>query len=90
MCGRFTLRTPLSVLAKQFEFDLNVAMDGVRPWFNIAPTQTVLAVRQIEQGARREVANLFWGLIPSWAKDNKGAYAWINARSDTRTAFRSM
>src|SRR3954469_26194 len=73
MCGRFTLRTPLSVLAKQFEFDFDAAMGDARPRYNIAPTQTVFAVRQIEQGARRELAKLFWGLIPSWAKDNKGA-----------------
>src|SRR5947208_8345386 len=54
--------------------------------------KTVFAVRQIEQGARRELAKLFWGLIPSWAKDNKGAYACINARSDsvaTKPTFRS-
>jgi putative SOS response-associated peptidase YedK len=92
MCGRFTLRTPLSVLAKQFEFDLDAAIGDVRPRYNIAPTQTVFGVRQIEQGASRELAKLFWGLIPSWAKDNKGAYACINARSDTvatKPTFRS-
>jgi putative SOS response-associated peptidase YedK len=83
MCGRFTLRTPLPVLAKQFEFYLEAAIGDVRPRYNIAPTQTVLAVRQIEQGSRRELAKFFWGLVPSWAKDQKGAYACINARSDT-------
>jgi len=91
MCGRFTLRTPLTVLAKQFQFDLEAASADVRPRYNIAPTQTVLAVRQIEQGSRREPVKLFWGLIPSWAKDNKGAYACINARSDsvaTKPTFR--
>ena len=81
MCGRFTLRTPLTVLAEQFRFDLDAAVADVKPRYNIAPTQTVLAVRQIEQGASRELARFFWGLIPSWAKDNKGAYACINARS---------
>src|SRR4051812_15535097 len=40
-------------------------------------------VVQIEQGARRELVRLFWGLSPSWAKHNKGAYACINARSDS-------
>jgi len=25
MCGRFTLRTPLTVLAKQFQFELDFA-----------------------------------------------------------------
>jgi putative SOS response-associated peptidase YedK len=92
MCGRFTLRTPLTVLARQFQFDLDAALAGAGPRYNIAPTQTVFAVRQIEQGARRELAKLFWGLIPSWAKDNKGAYACINARADTvatKPTFRS-
>jgi putative SOS response-associated peptidase YedK len=83
MCGRFTLRTPLTVLAKQFQFDLDAAMGEVGPRYNIAPTQTVLAVRQQEPGAKHELAKFFWGLIPSWAKDNKGAYACINARSDS-------
>jgi putative SOS response-associated peptidase YedK len=39
--------------------------------YNIAPTQTVRAVRRIEQGARWELAKLYRGLIPSWAKDSK-------------------
>jgi len=93
MCGRFTLRTPLSVLAKQFEFDVETATAEVRPRYNIAPTQAILAVRQIEQGAKCELARLFWGLVPSWAKDSKGAYACINARADsvaTKPTFRSV
>ena len=36
------------------------------PRFNIAPTQTVIAVRQ---NGQREFAQLRWGLIPSWADD---------------------
>jgi len=91
MCGRFTLRAPLTVLATQFQFDRDSALD-VRPRYNIAPTQNVLAVKQIEQGASRELAQFFRGLIPSWAKDNEGAYAYINARSDTiatKPTFRS-
>jgi len=81
MCGRFTLRTPLTVLATQFQFDFDAATES-RPRYNIAPTQTIFAVRQIEQGAKRELARLFWGLVPSWAKDSKGEYACINARAD--------
>src|SRR4051812_39818678 len=91
MGGRFTLRTPLTVLAKQFQFDPEAASADVRPRYNIAPTQTVLAVRQIEQGSRREPVKLFWGLIPSWGRDNKGGYASINARSvrvATKPTFR--
>jgi|SRR3954447_21830177 putative SOS response-associated peptidase YedK len=43
MCGRFTLRTPLTVLAKQFQFDLDAALRETGPRYNIAPTQTVTA-----------------------------------------------
>src|SRR5262245_825257 len=92
MCGRFTLRTPLTVLAKQLQFDLDAAFAKVGPRYNIAPTQDVLAVRQPEQGAKAELVALRWGLIPVWAKDAKIGYSTINARSDTvaeKPAFRS-
>jgi putative SOS response-associated peptidase YedK len=88
MCGRFTLRTPLSVLAERFLFDLEGA--SAVPRFNIAPTQEILAVRQ-EQG-RRRLVSLHWGLIPPWAKSPKMAYSTINARADTiatKPAFRA-
>jgi len=85
MCGRYTLRTPLNVLAEQFLFNLGYA-EAV-PRFNIPPTTEVLAVRQ-----PRELAKFRCGLIPSWAKDAKIAYSTINARADTvatKPAFRS-
>jgi putative SOS response-associated peptidase YedK len=91
MCGRYTLRTPLAVLAKQFEFELRDSLPEFGPLFNIAPTQEVAAVRAGEDG-RRELALLHWGLIPSWAKDAKRAFSMIMARADsvaTKPAFRS-
>jgi putative SOS response-associated peptidase YedK len=51
MCGRFTLRTPRAVLAKQFAFELDASLAGISPRYKIAPTQAVFAVRQIEQAA---------------------------------------
>src|SRR5262245_38817935 len=92
MCGRYTLRTPLTVLSEQFLFDLGDAFSKVRPRYNIPPTTSVLAVRQLEQGAKRELVELRWGLIPVWAKDAKIAYSTINARGDTvaeKPAFRA-
>jgi putative SOS response-associated peptidase YedK len=94
MCGRFTLRTPLTVLAQQFLFDLGdlSAATQVSPRFNIAPTQTVAAVRRSEPAGKRELALFYWGLIPSWAKDSKIASSLINARSETlaeKPAFRT-
>ena len=92
MCGRFNLRTPLTVLAEKFLFDLGpLAKEAFRPRYNIAPTQYIAAVRLDSQG-KRQLAMLHWGLIPSWAKDTKIGYSTINARGDTvatKPAFRS-
>jgi putative SOS response-associated peptidase YedK len=94
MCGRFTLRAPLTVLSQQFLFDLGPAAEiaAVRPRYNVAPTQTIAAIRQLESGGKRKLAWLHWGLIPSWAKDAKMAASMINARGETvaeKPAFRT-
>ena len=100
MCGRFNLRTPMTVLAQQFLFELGpLAAEAFRPRYNIAPTQLVAAVvnrRDHAAPGKRELALFHWGLIPSWAKDKKVAYSTINARADTvadkpvfRSAFKS-
>ena len=91
MCGRFNLRTPMTVLADQFLFDLGpLAGEAFRPRYNVAPTQSVPVVRLAD--GKRQLAMLHWGLIPPWAKDRKIAYSTINARGDTvasKPAFRS-
>jgi putative SOS response-associated peptidase YedK len=97
MCGRFNLRTPMTVLAQQFLFDLGpLAKEAFRPRYNIAPTQLVAAVRRLSDKNQRQLAVFHWGLIPSWAKDKKIAYSTINARGDSvadkpvfRAAFKS-
>ncbi len=79
MCGRFTLTTSAEKLREFFP------LFEIPPWpprYNIAPTQTVLALRQ-EADGKPEAALLRWGLIPSWAKDKKIAASLINARADT-------
>jgi putative SOS response-associated peptidase YedK len=45
-----------------------------RPHYNIAPTQRVFVIRGERQGASMQ-----WGLIPSWAKDEKIGASLINA-----------
>jgi putative SOS response-associated peptidase YedK len=60
--------------------------------FNVAPTQPVAAVRVVPGGQERELVELRWGLIPSWADDPKIGYRMINARSETaatKPSFRS-
>jgi putative SOS response-associated peptidase YedK len=95
MCGRFTLRVPLTVLAQQFDFAVEPTKPAIGPRFNIAPTQDLPAVRIQEAGGPRRLTMLHWGLIPTWAKDTKIASGTINARGDTvadkpafRTAFK--
>src|SRR6266704_2982076 len=96
MCGRFTLRTPASVLIAHF--DLDVRGDRQLPLFvpryNIAPTQEILVVRSDPADGRRRGDMMRWGLIPSWNKDSKPASGppMINARSETlaeKPMFRS-
>lgn len=96
MCGRFTLRTPMSVLIDQFQIGLESARQLAlfEPRYNIAPTQDILVVRERERG-EREAAMLRWGLIPAWAKQMQSGAPMINARGESvaekpsfRTAFR--
>ena len=60
--------------------------------YNIAPTQTVIAIVLGADGT--PVARpMRWGLIPPWAKDAKVAYTMINARAETvdeRTSYRRL
>jgi putative SOS response-associated peptidase YedK len=92
MCGRFTLRTPQSVLVKQFALE---AEPTLVPRYNIAPSQPIAVVRALSQestAASRELVKLRWGLVPSWAQDPSIGNQLINARSETaaaKPAFRS-
>jgi putative SOS response-associated peptidase YedK len=96
MCGRFTLRTPLTVLIEHF--DLDVRGDQQLPLFearyNIAPTQDVVAIRTDAATGSRTASVLRWGLIPSWSTGAKvgSGPPMINARSETlseKPTFRS-
>jgi putative SOS response-associated peptidase YedK len=90
MCGRYTLYANLNSILQEFEAEARPEYQPVAR-YNIAPTQQVAAVRQATDGGR-EIVPLRWGLIPSWAKDEKIAYSTINARAETvadKPAFRS-
>lgn len=78
MCGRFTLRTPTPVLIEHFRLE---TMPDLAPRYNIAPTQTVSAVRANDSG--REFAQFRWGLVPSWAKELSIGAKMINARAES-------
>lgn len=89
MCGRFTLRTPLNLLMEQFQL---ASVPPLPARFNIAPTQQVPVVRQLAADLAPQLDLLYWGLIPSWAKDPAIGNKLINARGETvaeKPSFRS-
>ncbi|MCA1557825.1 MAG: SOS response-associated peptidase [Acidobacteria bacterium] len=86
MCGRFTLKTAPKRLAEEFGVD---EVPYFEDRYNIAPTQVILGINQID--GERQVKELRWGLVPSWAKDRSMGGKLINARSETvreKPAFR--
>jgi putative SOS response-associated peptidase YedK len=92
MCGRFASKAKPEEIKE--EFDVEIGQDIlVKPRYNIAPTQ-IIAVVLLNRG-NREITNLKWGLVPSWAKDDSMGSKLINARAETlaekpsfREAFR--
>jgi len=80
MCGRFAFYSPHEAVVRLFGV---AAAPDIEPRYNIAPTQFVASVR--ETGGPREVAMLYWGLVPSWAKEKSIGARMINARSETLT-----
>ena len=79
MCGRYTLSTPVEMLAE--EFGVAGPLPDLQSNYNVAPTQEVPAVVAGDGGRRLET--LRWGLIPSWADDPGIGARMINARSET-------
>ena len=81
MCGRYAFFSPAEAMRRAFAVE---DVPPLEPRYNIAPTQLVPVVRQLEPGAR-SVALLHWGLVPAWAKDRAIGNRMINARSETLT-----
>jgi putative SOS response-associated peptidase YedK len=94
MCGRYVLKEPLDLLQRLFAYSSS-EIRQLRPRYNIAPTTKIPVVRCGPDG-KRELVEMRWGLIPSWAKDPKTLPPMINARSESiaakpsfRSAFKS-
>lgn len=90
MCGRYVRRSPLQHVVDLFSATLQFPGMTGPPRYNIAPTQDVLAVR-LNSKNEREISELRWGLVPSWADDSSVGSRLINARSETvaeKPAFR--
>ena len=94
MCGRFTQKAPWENVSSHFDVKNTPSKTMFEPRYNIAPSQTISAIRELENS--REAAPLKWGLVPSWAKEADIGNRMINARAETltekpsfREAFRS-
>jgi putative SOS response-associated peptidase YedK len=90
VCGRYASSRDARDLASAFEVE-EPPEQVLPPSWNVAPTDPVYAVLQ-RPDAPRALRVLRWGLVPSWAKDAKGAARLINARRETVTskpAFRA-
>ena len=88
MCGRFALTATPDEIATAFGLP---AVPPFPPRYNIAPSQPVAVIRQL-QHQPREFRLMQWGLIPSWAKDPSIGNNLINARCETaheKPSFRS-
>lgn len=89
MCGRYTQTASSDVVARDCGLS---PLPFLTPRYNIAPSQSVAAIR-IEPGSMtRHLVLLRWGLIPSWAKDPKIGHQCINAKAETvaeKPSFRS-
>ncbi|MFC0213132.1 SOS response-associated peptidase [Paenibacillus chartarius] len=90
MCGRYTIVVSMEELMLRYLSDLPTDRYH-RPRYNVAPMQQVLAV--IHDGERNRLGELRWGLVPSWAGDEKIGSRMINARAETlleKPAFRQL
>jgi putative SOS response-associated peptidase YedK len=88
MCGRYTLAAP-DPAAIRDRFGIAESIE-IRPRYNVAPGDEVLAVTTDKEGEPRGDL-LRWGLVPSWAKAPDTGLKMINARLETvaeRPAYR--
>ena len=89
MCGRYRLSRRKQIVEEYFD-TVSDEPDWA-PRYNVDPTQPVPVISQHPKEPVRELSQMRWGLIPSWAKDPSGAASMINARSESasmKPAFR--
>jgi putative SOS response-associated peptidase YedK len=88
VCGRYTLATP-GPAELRARFPVGETVE-IRPRYNVAPGDDVLAVTTDREGHPRGEL-LRWGLVPSWANVPDARMKMINARVETvseKPAFR--
>jgi putative SOS response-associated peptidase YedK len=78
MCGRFILRTDLSVIVESF--GIEDIIGNYSTGNNISPGQQIASVIHDD---KNRLVSFHWGFIPSWAKDPSIGNQMINARAET-------
>lgn len=90
MCGRYTIVVSIEELMLRYLSDLPTNRYHT-PRYNVAPMQQVLAV--VNDGKKNRLGELRWGLVPSWASDDRVGSRMINARAETlleKPSFREL
>ncbi len=84
MCGRYASSKDPAELVEQFGVTEPPAQT-IPPDYNVAPTKHVYAVlqRSRDEHPQRLLADVVWGLVPSWAKDRSIGHKLVNARVET-------
>ena len=90
MCGRFTITDPIEEIMDRY---MAAIADGFeyKPNYNAAPMQYIPTIIGSSNGNR--LGYLRWGLVPSWANDDKIGNKMINARAETlaeKPAFKRL
>ncbi len=78
MCGRFSQSKSKQDIKKRF--NVKKVPDGTEGLFNVAPEQSIPVILNESPD---EISLARWGIIPSWAKEEKTQYSMINARAET-------
>src|SRR5690349_2278567 len=81
MCGRAYSTYTDEELRHRYSSSKPIQMPSIYPNYNFAPSQEGLVVRKQEGEIQFDLFR--WGLIPSWAKEEKIGFKLINARSES-------
>ncbi|MCD9020412.1 SOS response-associated peptidase [Cohnella silvisoli] len=90
MCGRYTIVVTMEELMLRYLMELPTNRYHT-PRYNVAPMQNILAI--VHDGENNRLGELRWGLVPSWASDDRLGSKMINARAETileKTSFKTL
>lgn len=82
MCGRSTQKLTWRQIHDLYSMRASALLLNLQPRYNGAQAQDFAACR-IDEDGNRTIAQLRWGLVPSWARDVRVGIRLINARAET-------